>query len=125
MQNQIVTGIGVFAGIQTLTRVFRKIVQNYTLGQFEKIRMESELEKLGPDGAKLLTILMTGIGDAEKVRSASCDDVLKTDKITGFFLAQKGQQLELAVFAKGESDKQQKYTACLDEFVKLRRKRLN
>ena len=39
MINKKVTGIGCFAKPATLSRVFKKMVQNYTLGQFESFNM--------------------------------------------------------------------------------------
>jgi len=125
MQNHIFTGIGCFAGPQTLIRVFRKAVQSYTLGQVESIRTKAEYETMGSNGAELLRTLMTGKAGWGEAWSAESDESLKNSKITGFFLALKGQKLELAVFAKGASMQQLRYTACLDELVKLRRKRLN
>jgi hypothetical protein len=125
MPNQIVTGIGCFAGPQTLIRVFRRIVQSYTLGQFESIRLKDEYTTMGSSGAELLRTLITGKTGLGEARSAEFDDALLDSRITGFFLALKGLQLELAVFAKGENRKPRRYTACLDELVKLRQKRLN
>ncbi len=37
--NRKVTGIGCFAKSATLSRVFKKMVRNYTLGQFENINL--------------------------------------------------------------------------------------
>lgn len=125
MQNQMITGVGCFAGPQTLIRVFRRIVQSYTLGQFENLRVGDDHETMKTTGAELLRTLMTGKTALGEFRSAEFDDALINLKIAGFFLVLKGQQLELAVFAKGESRKPQRFTACLDEFVRLRRRRLN
>jgi hypothetical protein len=46
-------------------------------------------------------------------------------KITGFYVSFFDQKLNLKIFARGNSSRQEIYTAELDELTKLRYKRLN
>jgi hypothetical protein len=126
MKNQIVTGVGCFAGPQTLIRVFRRILQSYTLGQFENLRMGGNAhDAMGANGTELLRTLMTGTAGWEQACSGESDGNLAERNITGFFLALKGQRMRLAVFTKGENRKPHRFSTYLDDFVELRRQRMN
>ena len=59
MINKKVTGIGCFAKPATLSRVFKKMVRNYTLGQFESINLINGHDEVGEtDGTVLLKALL-------------------------------------------------------------------
>lgn len=126
MINKKVTGIGCFAKPATLSRVFKKMVQNYTLGQFESINLVNRHDGvMGTDGSAMLKALMAGkAGYFPSPDSESCV-VVKNRKITGFFLTLRNQRLNLSIFARGDRNVQERYTASLDAFTELRHKRLN
>jgi hypothetical protein len=126
MHNQRVIGIGCYAKPEKLASVLKKMVHHYTLGQFEGLERMNAKEAGSSDGIKLLKALMAGQTGCFQLQSQESDSSsLENKKIIGFFLALKGQRLNLSVFTKGERSKQERYTACLDEFTKLRQKRLN
>ena len=61
MMNKKVTGVGCFAKPATLSRVFKKMVQNYTLGKFESINPLKDHQKLnGAESTLLLKALIAG-----------------------------------------------------------------
>jgi len=126
MLNKKVTGIGCFAKPATLSRVFKKMVQNYTLGQFESINLLNGHDEVrGADGIVLLRALIAGkAGYFPSSDSESCG-VAKNRKITGFFLTLRHQRLNLSIFARGDCNNRERYTASLDSFTELRQKRLN
>ena len=125
MINKKVTGIGCFAKPATLSRVFKKMVQNYTLGQFESINLVNGHDEVRGEGTALLRALMAGkAGYFPSPDSESCI-VVKNRKITGFFLTLRNQRLNLSIFARGDRNVRERYTARLDAFTELRRKRLN
>ena len=126
MMNKKVTGIGCFAKPATLSRVFKKMVRNYTLGQFESINMVNGYDELrGSDGTVLLRALIAGkAGYFPSPDSESCS-VAENRKITGFFLTLRNQRLNLSIFARGDCNIRERYTASLDAFTELRQKRLN
>jgi hypothetical protein len=126
MINKKVTGIGCFAKPATLSRVFKKMVQNYTLGQFESFNMVNGHDEVrGADGTVLLRALITGkSGYFPWPDSESCR-VAENRKITGFFLTLRNQRLNLSIFARGDCNIRERYTASLDAFTELRQKRLN
>ena len=126
MVNKKVTGIGCFAKPATLSRVFKKMVRNYTLGQFESInQVNGHDEVKRTDGVILLKALITGkAGYFPSPDSESCN-VAEIKRITGFFLTLRNQRLNLSIFARGDRNIRERYTANLDAFTELRQKRLN
>jgi hypothetical protein len=126
MMNRKVTGIGCYAKPATLSRVFKKMVRNYTLGQFKIINLANSQDMAGGvDGTILLKALIAGnAGYFPAPDSDSCG-VAENRKITGFFLTFRNQGLSLSIFARGDRNIQQTYTTRLDGFTELRQKRLN
>ena len=125
MHNQRVIGIGCYAKPEKLASVFKKMLRHYTLGQFEGIELRNAKEAKSSEGIRLLKTLMGGQTGCFQLDCQESDGSLENKKITGFFLALKGRRLNLSVFTEGERSKQERYSACLDEFIKLRQKRLN
>jgi hypothetical protein len=126
MINKKLTGIGCFAKPATLSRVFKKMVQNYTLGQFESINMVNGHDEVrGSDGTVLLRALIAGkAGYFPSPDSEPCS-VAENRKIIGFFLTLRNQRLNLSIFARGDRNIRERFTASLEAFTELRQKRLN
>jgi len=126
MISKKVTGIGCFAKPATLSRVFKKMVQNYTLGQFEATNLVNGHDEVrAAHGTVLLRALIAGkAGYFPSPDSESCS-VAENRKITGFFLTLRNQRLNLSIFARGDCNIRERYTANLDAFTELRQKRLN
>jgi hypothetical protein len=126
MIHKKVTGIGCFAKPATLSRVFKKMVQNYTLGQFERINLVNDHDEArSTGGTALLRSLIAGkTGYFTTPDSESCV-VAENKKITGFFLTLSNQCLNLSIFARGDRNVRERYTASLNAFTELRQKRLN
>jgi len=124
MKNLKVTGIGCFAKPTTLCRVFKKMVRDYGLGQFDSIKLIDGHQASGADGVELLKSLMAGKAGCFHSPDSESSDVPSNKKITGFFLTLRDQRLNLSIFAKGDSNCRQRYTASLDVLTKLRQKRL-
>jgi hypothetical protein len=122
MKNQKISGIGCYAKPEKLRRIFRKMVNNYALGQFEKFELINSHES---DGKMLLKALIDGNTGCSTWRWPNIGDVLEENGVTGFFLTLRDQKLKLSIFSKGAGDGKEKYTADLDELTRIRRKRLN
>ena len=88
--NRKVTGIGCYAKPAKLSRVFKKMVRNYTLGQFESINLANSQDMAGGvDGTIMLKALISGnAGYFPAPDSESCS-VAENRKITGFFNIQE------------------------------------
>ena len=125
MKDREVTGIGCFAKPSTLSRVFRKIVQNYTLDQFEGINLINRHEESRDDGTPLLKALIAGDAAYFSLPDSDSGTFRANRKITGFFLTLRNQRLNLSIFAKGDHNSRTRYTASLDALTELRQKRLN
>ena len=105
--------------------LFKKTIRNYALGQFEDTELVNKYIARGTDGCKLLAALIAGNAGYCWSLDHETSDILENKRITGFFIAQKANNLNLFIFVKGNSSKPQRYTASLDEFTKIRQKRLN
>jgi hypothetical protein len=126
MINKKVTGIGCFAKPATLSRVFKKMVQNYTLGQFECInRVNGHDEARAAHGTVLLRALIAGKAGYFPSPDSESRSIAENRKITGFFLTLRNQRLNLSIFARGYCNIRERYTTSLDAFTELRQKRLN
>jgi hypothetical protein len=125
MKIQKFTGIGCFAKPERLGRIFNKLVQDYALGPFESDQLFDQKMPPGCEGIDLLKALMAG--PTRDRGSGPCETIKFPghQNITGFYLSLFDQKLNLAIFAKGNSSRQEIYTAKLDELTKLRQKRLN
>jgi len=125
MTNKKVTGIGCFAKPSTLSRVFKKMVQNYTLDQFDCINLISGQKVRGADGNMALKALIAGDTGYFPLPHSESGSFMENKKITGFFLTLRNQRLNLSIFAKGDRNNRERYTASLDALTERRYKRLN
>ena len=125
MDNQIITGIGCFAGPQKLSRIFMRMVQTYALGKLDGIEWVKGCESDGTEGTRLLKALIAGKAVRQGSATPDAVDSLENKKITGFFLTLKDQSLKLSIYAKKGDSQQEWHSAILDEFTRLRQKRLN
>jgi hypothetical protein len=106
-------GVGCFAGEATLSRVLRRMIGSYCLGEVA----DALREQAGASGgSRALGDLISGAGGIETVEKG---------KVAGFFLSFKDRQLSLSLFTRREGLKCEKFTASLDELARLRRSRLN
>ncbi len=125
MENQIITGIGCFAGPEKLSRIFLRMVQTYTLGQLEGIELINGCESGETEGTKLLKALIAGKAARQDSSIPDAADRLENKKITGFFLTLKDHSLELSIFAKNGDCRRERHSTVLDGCTKVRQKRLN
>jgi hypothetical protein len=125
MDNQIITGVGCFAGPEKLSRIFIRMVQAYTLGKLDGSEWINGRESDETEGIRLLKALIAG--QAARLETALPDavDERENKKITGFFLSLKDQVLELSIFAKSGDCRRERHSAVLDKFTTARQKRLN
>ena len=81
-----VTGIGCFAKPATLSRVFNKIVRDYTLGQFESINPANSQDMAGGiEGTVLLKALIAGKAGYLPTSDSDSGGIAENRKIIGFF----------------------------------------
>ena len=125
MQNNMITGIGCFGKPATLSRVFRKMVSDFALGQVEGIGPANRHEWGGPETARLIAALMAGEKVKPRPSDSSCPDATEDRQITGFFLTLKDRKLNLSIFAKTGDSGKQRYSAVLEGITNLRYSRLN
>ena len=125
MENQVITGVGCFAGPEKLSRIFLRMVQTYTLGKLDGIQWANGCKSDETEGTRLLKALIAGKAAWQNSAIPDAVDRLENKKITGFFLTLKDHGLELSIFAKNGDCQRERHSAVLDGFTKVRQKRLN
>ena len=112
------TGVGCFAGRPTLSRVLRRMVEAYLLGNWTE--PAGRRQDASPAVQALRRLMDLGS------RSCGPDDGDRPDEpIAGFFLTFENQRLNLSVFTRRPGMRCRKYTASLEELTRLRRSRLH
>ena len=122
MKNQEIIGIGCYAKPEKLSRIFKRMVKNYTLGQFEEFEL---INSHDADGKMLLKALIAGKTGCSPWQRLNTGAAPGKKEVTGFFLTLKDQRLNLSIFAKGNRTGHERYTTNLDELTRIRQKRLN
>lgn len=125
MENHIITGVGCFAEPEKLSRIFMRVVQTYTLGKLDGIEWIISRESDESEGTRLVKALVAGETARLDTTIPDGGGRYKDKTITGFFLTLRGQNLELSIFAKNGDCRRERHSAVLDEFTKIRQKRLN
>ena len=125
MKNQNVIGIGCYAKPEKLSRIFKRLVQGYTLGPFERSQLSDEPVSEKIKGVDLVQTLMAG--QRPGICSGDCEGYSFNEftKITGFYLMMSDQGLNLSIFARSDSSRPEIITTRLDGLTKLRQKRLH
>ncbi len=125
MENHTVTGIGCFAQPQKLSRIFLKMVHTYTLGQLGATELIEGCQCQKSDCTKLIRKLIEGKAAGPHAATKETAASLENQKITGFYLTSRGNRLELSIFAKNRTRRQEIHSAVLDKLTQFRQKRLN
>jgi len=99
-------GVGCFAGKGTLSRVLRKMIESTSRGEAADV-MHGRSD--APDDYRMLRELLSGIGKATAAPREKAAGDLNVEKIAGFFLTFKNQQLSLSVFTRGGGLKRESY----------------
>ena len=111
------TGIGCFADGVTLSRVLRRMMHAYLLGDWEGAGNCRQPPSPALQALQILVSAGHGLGDRE-------DGTATDETIAGFFLNFDNRQLNLSVFTRGRGRRCRKYTASLEELARLRNSRL-
>jgi hypothetical protein len=125
MEHQAITGIGCFAGLEKLNRVFLRMAQTYALGKLEGIEWSDCSESGEAEGTRLLKTLISGKAAWQDTSIPGAGDRIENKKITGFFLTLKDHGLELLIFAENGDSRPERHSAVLNALTTMRRRRLN
>jgi hypothetical protein len=112
MKYQGVVGIGCFAKPQTLSRVLKKIVENYILGNLDGRLHEKGENCIQNDALKVIKMIIGGLAEGQHALEPEViENYEKTSVtgVTGFFLACERQGLNLSIFTKEGLVKKNKY----------------
>ncbi len=112
------TGVGCFAGGTTLSRVLRRMIDAYSLGEW------SQVPSVQPDSSPAAQALQKLISAAGRSAGPAGGGPVDED-VAGFFLNVDREALHLSVFTRGRGRRCQKFTASLEGLTRLRQSRLH
>lgn len=119
MNTSKLMGVGCFAKPDKLSRVFKRAVESYALGEVADFNGHND------GGGSLLDTIIAAMPSGRRVLKSGRFSNTSDKRITGFFLDFKDQGLNLSIFLKGESPHRERFTARLEGLTHLRNKRLN
>ena len=119
MNRSKLMGVGCFAKPDKLSRVFKRAVESYALGEIIEFNGHHDA------GGNLLDTIIAAMPSGRRALKSGRFPDTSNKRITGFFLDFKNQGLNLSLFLKGDNPQQERFTARLDGLTNLRNKRLN
>ena len=125
MENCIITGIGCFAGPEKLSRILLRMLKTYSLGGLDGFEWSHNSDCEDIEGSKLIKSLIAGNADSRESSVPGTLERFENKKITGFFLTLKDQRLKLSIFARKGKNQQERYSAILEGFTRMRQNRMN
>ena len=125
MENQTITGVGCFAEPRKLSRVFLRMVQTYSLGKLDGIDWIYDCRSDETEGTRLLKALIAGKATGRNAMIPGAGDRWPNKRISGFFLTLKDQRLKLSILAKKGDRQLEWHSAILNDFNRMRRRRMN
>jgi hypothetical protein len=125
MNDPSVVGIGCFAKPEILSRVLRKMVEGYILGNLEGHTEKAVEESMSADLILLLKTVIGGVCGNQQAIGPGIIDSLTGKKITGFFLAMENEGLNLSVFTREGRLTSKKISTNLGALTQIRKKRLH
>ncbi len=121
MKHQGVIGIGCYGKPETLSRVLKRMVENYILGISKRPDRNNSQHCVQFETIKLLKALIGGLFENHQLSEPEIIENIRTSRITGFFLALERRKLNLSIFTR---DGQSVNSVNLDHFPAIRNKEL-
>ena len=119
--NGKVVGLDSFGRPETLTKVFRKLVESYALDAVDW----SDADKADrPSGAEVRTFLdaaRTSPVESHLSVGLGTDCRMESEKFAGFALVHEEQVLHLSVFARGNGSSRERHGSRMQRFSRRRR----
>ena len=125
MKDSVVVGIGCYAKPETLSRVLKKWVEHYVLGNIEGLVRDNGEKFVPSDVIKLMNTIIGAPTVSQQYFGPNATASLQHTRVTGFFLALGNQGLNLSIFTRDRHLAGKKYTTDLACLTKIRQKRLH
>ena len=122
MKYQGVIGIGCYGRPETLSRVLKKLVEKYILGNFDGPDRKNSLNCVHFETLKLLKALIGGLLENHQFSEPQIIENIKNSGITGFFLALERRRMNLSIFTR---DGHTIYSGILDGQTEIKKNRFN
>jgi hypothetical protein len=100
MKYQGVVGIGCYGKPETISRVLKKMVGKYIVGNFKAPDRKDNQQCVQFETLKLLKALIGGLLENHQLSETEVVENIKNFGITGFFLALERRRLNLSLFTR-------------------------
>ena len=100
MKYQGVIGIGCYGKPETISRVLKKMVEKYIVGNTKAPDRKDNQQCVQFETLKLLKVLIGGLLENQQLSEPEIIENIKNSGITGFFLALESRRLNLSVFTR-------------------------
>ena len=100
MKYQGMIGVGCYGRPETLSRVLKKFVEKYIMGNFKGPDRQDSRPCVQFETIKLLKALIGGLLESHQFPESEIIENIKKSGITGFFLALERRRLNLSVFTR-------------------------
>ena len=100
MKYQGVIGIGCYGKPETISRVLKKMVEKYIVGNIKAPDRKDNHQCVQFETLKLLKMLIGGLLENQQLSEPQITENIKNSGITGFYLALESRRLNLSVFTR-------------------------
>ena len=123
MINGKVVGLDCFGKPETFSKVFRKLVESYALDAIDWQEQERSGKALKSEVTKFLWAATASSVESRPSVGLGIDYRLESYNLTGFALAHEDQVLHFSVFARGNGQREERYSSRMQRYSRRRRGR--
>ena len=122
MINGNVVGLDTFGKAESFSKIFKKLVESYTLDAIDWFDSKKEPKAMRSDVTKFLKASQKSSVETHKGAGLGTDCRLESDKVTGFALAMDQKILHLSVFARENGQTGKPVNSRMASFAQRRRR---
>ena len=123
MINGKVVGLDAFGKPGTFSKVFKKLLESYTLDAIEWCDPDKKHKALKSEVIKFQKSALSANAETRPSVGLGTDFRLESRKVTGFALALEDQLLHISIFTRIDSQNHGRHTSRMESFTQRRRNR--
>jgi len=123
MINGRVAGLDAFGKPGTFSKVFRKLLESYTLDAIDWFDPEKEHKAFKSEVSRFQKAAPSASAEARPSVGLGIDFRLEAKKVTGFALALDDQLLHISIFARANGQSHEKQAPRMERYTRRRRNR--
>ena len=123
MINGQIAGMDAFGKPDTFSKVFKKLLESYTLDAIDGYDPDKEHKALKNEVTKFKKANLSASAESHPAVGMGTDFRIESKKVTGFALALNDQILHLSIFARADGQNNKKRSSRMERYTQRRRKR--